>query len=361
MDELLTLPLRLPPNRVYRFYRGGTLMDRFRGATEPQDTVFPEDWVGSTTAAINPPAHTYPGEGLSSVEVSGQSVRIADLLRERPGDVAGRQIVERYGQTTALLVKLLDAGSRLPVHAHPTRDLARRIFDSQFGKAEAWAILATRQIEGQPSPRIWLGFREDISREQLMAWIEQQDTVAIRDAMNEVEVAPGDAVFVRPGLLHSTGAGVFLVEAQEPTDFSIVAEHKGYPIAPDEAHMSKGWDRMIDVIDRAAVGPEALRALIPAPQRVAGNDTEGWREEDVWGTQSDPFFKGFRLTVDGSAPWPHTGVYAVAIVTEGAGVAETAYGRLEITAGDTFAVLAATAPTTISGDLQMLVTAPSFD
>jgi mannose-6-phosphate isomerase len=361
MDELLTLPLRLPSNRVYRFYRGGALMDRFRGAPEPQDTVFPEDWVGSVTAAINPPEHTYPGEGLSSVDIGGQPVRIADLLRERPQDVAGRHIVERYGPTTALLVKLLDAGSRLPVHVHPTRDLARQLFDSQFGKAEAWAVLATRHVEGQPSPRIWLGFRQDVAREQLMAWIEQQDTDAIRGAMNEIEVAPGDAVFVRPGLLHTTGAGVFLVEAQEPTDFSIVAEFKGYPIAPDEAHLSKGWDRMIEVIDRAVVGAEELRSLIPAPRRIAGNEAEGWYEDDVWGPQSDPYFKGFRLAVDGSVAWPHAGVYSVVIVTDGTGVVETAYGRLEISAGDTFAVLAATAPTTISGDLQMLVTAPSFE
>ena len=41
MDELLRRPLRLPPNRVYRFYRGGALMDRFRGAATPEDTVFP--------------------------------------------------------------------------------------------------------------------------------------------------------------------------------------------------------------------------------------------------------------------------------------------------------------------------------
>jgi|GEM_PF-25866 len=360
VDELLDLPLRLPPNRVYRFYRGGVLMDRFRGAPEPEDTVFPEDWVGSTTAAINPPEHTYAGEGLSSVEIGGEPAVIADLLAERPEEVAGREIVERYGPTTALLIKLLDAGSRLPVHVHPTRDLARQIFDSQFGKAEAWAILATRQIPGAPSPRVWLGFKDDVPREQLMTWIDEQDADAIRGAMNEVEVKPGDAVFVRPGLLHATGAGVFLVEAQEPTDFSIVAEHKGYPITPEEAHMFKGWDTVLDIIDRAAVDADGLATLCQAPSRVAGNVTEGWYEDDVWGAQSDPFFKAYRLVVDGSVAWPHRGVYSVVIVTGGFGVAETAHGRLELKAGDTFAVLAATAPITISGDLEMLVTTPSF-
>jgi len=360
MDELLTLPLRLAPNRVYRFYRGGALIDRFRGTEPPEDTVFPEDWVGSATAAINPPEHSYEGEGLSSVEVGGKSVTLADLLKERPREVAGSGIVERYGATTALLVKLLDAGSRLPAHVHPTRDFARQVFDSQFGKAEAWAIVATRQIPGQPSPRVWLGFKEDVSRDQLVAWIEAQDTDAIRGAMNQIEVKPGDAIFVRPGLLHATGAGVFLVEAQEPTDFSIVAEYKGFPITPDEAHMFKGWDLMLDVIDRGVVNAEELAALSPEPLRVAGNETQGWYQDDLWGPQSNPFFKAFQLVVNGSMAWPHAGIYSVNIVTEGSGVAETAHGRLELKAGDTFAILAATAATTISGDLKMLVTTPSF-
>ena len=253
-----------------------------------------------------------------------------------------------------------DAGSRLPLHVHPTREFARQVFDSQFGKAEAWVIVATRQIEGAPSPRVWLGFREDVSREQLMTWITKQEIDALRSAMNDIEVTPGDAVFVRPGLLHATGAGVFLVEAQEPTDFSIVAERTGYPIAPDAAHLSRGWDTMIDVIDRGAVDADELGQLCAKPLPIAGNEREGWTEDDVWGPQSDPYFKAFRLTVDGSVAWPHHGVYSVNIVTAGSGVAETPHGALPLKAGDTFTVLAGTAPTTISGDLEMLVTTPSF-
>ena len=41
MDELLLLPLRLAPNRVFRFYKGGALMDGFRGLPVPEDTMFP--------------------------------------------------------------------------------------------------------------------------------------------------------------------------------------------------------------------------------------------------------------------------------------------------------------------------------
>ena len=58
--------------------------------------------------------------------------------------------------------------------------------------------------------------------------------------------------------------------------------------------------------------------------------------------------------------WPYAGAYSVNIVTGGAGLAETAHGALELQAGDTFTILGGTAPTTISGELEMLVTTPSF-
>jgi mannose-6-phosphate isomerase len=360
MHGMLDQPLRLLPNRVYRFYRGGALIDRFRGDPEPVDNEYPEDWVGSTTAAINPPDRSYDGEGLSTVEVGGQTVTLASLLEADPVEVVGQSVVDRYGATSALLVKLLDAGIRLPIHAHPTRELARQLFDSQFGKAEAWVILATRQIPGAPSPRVWLGFKETVSRELLLRWITEQDTPAMLGAMNEIEAKPGDAFFVRPGLPHATGAGIFLAEFQEPTDFSIVAGYEGFPISPDEAHMQKGWDAALDCFVRDAVYGDALGDLCPSPLRVRGDDGAGWHEDDLLGVQSHPFFEAHRLVVGGSAPWPYPGVYAVAIVTAGVGTASTSRGSLEIRAGDTFAILGGTAATTIRGDIEMIVATPGL-
>jgi len=44
--EVLRQPIPLTPNRVYRFYKGGALIERFRGDVEAQETDYPEDWVG---------------------------------------------------------------------------------------------------------------------------------------------------------------------------------------------------------------------------------------------------------------------------------------------------------------------------
>ena len=46
--------VQLPPNRVWRTYSGGKVLDEISGITPAKDSHFPEDWIASTTEAINP-------------------------------------------------------------------------------------------------------------------------------------------------------------------------------------------------------------------------------------------------------------------------------------------------------------------
>src|SRR4051812_16492681 len=101
-DPWDTRPWRLLPNRVSRFYRGGLLLDQFRGNPDPKDADRPEDWVGSATRAWTSPGSPPTDEGLGDAEVDGEVRRVADVVPE-----------------TGVLAKLLDAANRLPVHAHP--------------------------------------------------------------------------------------------------------------------------------------------------------------------------------------------------------------------------------------------------
>jgi mannose-6-phosphate isomerase len=48
-----------------------------------------------------------------------------------------------------------------------------------------------------------------------------EDTESVLEAANRIPVSAGDTVFVPAGLPHAIGAGILLVELQEPTDFSI--------------------------------------------------------------------------------------------------------------------------------------------
>jgi mannose-6-phosphate isomerase len=118
-------PVVLPPNGVPRFYLGGPAIAELRG-TEAAGERVPEDWVGSTTTVF--------GEdelGLSRLP-DGRFLR--DAVAEDPVAFFGPEHAERRGADPALLVKLLDAGERLPVHVHPDGAFAREALRSPYGK-----------------------------------------------------------------------------------------------------------------------------------------------------------------------------------------------------------------------------------
>ena len=237
---------RVRSTRVYRFYRGGALLGRLRGEEE-SDGFLPEDWLGSVTEASNP-GHETPNDGLSVLE-DGRLLR--DAVAADPMFWLGEQHVRRFGTSTGLLVKLLDAAERLPVHAHPSRPFAREHLDSQFGKTEAWIVLDTRSDDA----RVWVGQRVETDPREYRHWVDDQDTDALLSSLNEVTVGVGDVVHVPAGVPHAIGAGVLIAELQEPTDFSIVCEWEGFPIAPDDAHLGLGWDRASAALDLHAHEP----------------------------------------------------------------------------------------------------------
>jgi mannose-6-phosphate isomerase len=304
-------PARLRPTRVYRFYRGGALLGRFRGEDE-QDGTFPEDWVGSVTAASNP-GRDEPEAGLTRL-ADGRLLR--DAIAAEPEGWLGRAHVERFGTSTGLLVKLLDAAERLPVHAHPDRRFAREHLGSDFGKTEAWLVLATRG----PDAELWVGLREPVEPAEYRAWIARQDIDRLLGSLNRIAVAAGDLVYVPAGVPHAIGAGVLIAELQEPSDHLILCEWEGFPIRPEDAHLGLGWERALGALD--------LGAHEPIPELPSEAHDFFWLDEED------------------DAP----GRFAVLIVVEGEGTVAGEPARR----GDAFAVPAAADTLDIEGDVRVL-------
>jgi mannose-6-phosphate isomerase len=139
-------PLRLAPNRVFRSYTGGALLEALQGMRDPHDSHFPEEWVGSTTATRL--AGRPPDEGLSRVVAAdGSTVALKSLIDAYPEAMLGPIHVAHHGRNLGVLCKLLDAAVRLSIQSHPTRDFARQHLRSDFGKTESWIIIGTREIE----------------------------------------------------------------------------------------------------------------------------------------------------------------------------------------------------------------------
>lgn len=361
MADALRGPWLLEPNRVRRFYRGGALLERFRGAdpAAARDGDDPEDWLGSATRVWTPPGPASSDEGLSRVTVHGRGTTIAALLADDPEGVAGADLVRLAGPTLGLLVKLLDAAVRLPVHAHPPRPFARRHLGSSFGKTEAWVVLAIREVPGEPAPHVRIGFRREVGREELAAWVAEQRTAELVGALHELPVQAGDVWLVPAGTAHAIGAGVFLLELQEPTDLSIVAETRGVPVEPVDAHLGLGWELALDAIDRRGLGPDDLDALrlVPFPPPIAG----ALPRARLLPPAADPFFRAERWTVRGESVPIDERAFLVGVVIRGEGEASVRGGEaVPLRPGVAFAVPARGLPglSITATDLELVACLP---
>jgi mannose-6-phosphate isomerase len=304
-------PVPLRPTRVHRFYRGGALLGRLRGEPEA-DGSRPEDWFGSVTPASNPGRHD-PDEGLSRL-ADGRLLR--DAVEADPIGWLGEAHVARFGASTGLLTKLLDAAERLPVHAHPDRAFARAAFGSQFGKTEAWIVLDTRDDEAE----VWVGLREPVESERYGSWIADQDVERLLGSLNRVPVRAGDVLYVPAGVPHAIGAGILIAELQEPTDFSFLCEWRGFPIRPEDSHLGLGWETAVRGLDLGAHEP--VMQLPP---------------------EARPFFWADDVL-------DVAGRFAIVLVLEGEGTLDGAPAR----PGDAFAVPAAAERLEVEGGLRVL-------
>jgi mannose-6-phosphate isomerase len=319
-------PAVLPPNPVARFYRGGPAIAALRGAAPDGDGA-PEDWVGSTTEVLGDPS-----AGPSRL-ADGRLLR--DVIAADPDAWLGPEHVARWGADPALLVKLLDAGERLPVHAHPDGPFAREHLGTRFGKTEAWIV-----IDGEGHVR--LGWREPVDAATLRDWVERQDAEAMRAALHRIDVGPGDALFVPAGVPHSIGAGLLIAELQEPSDMSIVLEWRGHGIADEhEATLGLGRDTALAAIGRDATHPATLVA------EAGDGPVRG-----LLPRAADPFFRAEALHVDG-VPIELEPGFAVLLVLDGQGRldAPNAAG-LSLTRGDNAVIPYSAGPTRLSGALR---------
>lgn len=266
----------LPSNRpAARFYRGGRRITDFRGDA-PAAAFEPEDWVGSVTA-VN-------GEAPSGRTVLADGTLLVDAVAADPVAWLGAAHAASFGADPMLLVKLLDAGQRLPVHAHPDGPFAAEHLAAAHGKTEAWCILTPGEV--------YLGLARDLSRAELDRFVASQDTAALLDAMHRLHVGAGDVVYVPAGVLHAIGEGILLVELQEPEDLSILVEWSGFAIdGPAKGHLGLGFERALDAVEATARSADEIAALV----HRAGDGSS------LLPAEADPFFRLERVVLDGAA------------------------------------------------------------
>jgi mannose-6-phosphate isomerase len=314
-------PVVLGPNLPETFYRASGRLAAFRAlALEPR----PEDWVASTTARF--------GQRPAGLSALPDGTLLTDAIDADPIGWLGVEHVDRFGPDPAVLVKLLDAGQRLPVHVHPSRDFARSHLASPFGKSEAWIVL-----DAAPAAEVYLGLRRDVSSDELRGWVAEQDVGALLAMTNRIPVAPGDVLFCPAGTPHAIGENILLVELQEPTDFSVLLEQEGFPVAVDDALLGLPMELALECVDRRAVSASGLDAL------------RGRRSGSLLPSAADEFFVAQRLGGGDGV----TG-FAVLVVVEGAGTLAGEWGDLPVRRGMTLALPHAAGAGHLDGDLAVI-------
>lgn len=330
--QVQRLPVNCPPERAFT---GGDRIAEFRHAAP--GTTGPEDWIASTVTPFD-----NPSIGLT---ILNDGTSLAEHLRDDPHHWLGPEHAARWGADPGILVKLLDVRQRLRVHFHPTRDFASRHLASCHGKTEAWLAL-------QPTTA-YLGLRHDISRDTLDALVAEQDWFEFRDALHRIDLGPGDAVTVPAGTAHSLEAGAFVLEVQEPTDFSIRLEWpEGTSASTTRNHLGLGLDRALSLLDRTVLSPDRLAELIV-------RDTLGADRVDLFPAAREVFACTARRLRPGRPTEIGVG-YAIVIAVAGTGRLHTAAtsAAVDVGAGDAVLVPWSAGAVNAEGDLTLVVCRP---
>ncbi len=330
-------PVQLSPNLIDHFYRGGAKIAALRGLAAAGERQ-PEEWIAATVGRF--------GEGDNGLARTLEGELLRDLVSADPAGWVGAAGGRFTPGDTGMLVKLLDAGQRLPVHVHPDREFARSHLQCPYGKTEAWLVL-----DADPGSAVWLGWREDVDPGELAARRDEQDGAWMLERMHRIEVGRGDGILVPAGAVHAIGEGVFVLEAQEPTDWSILLEWSVTTETREGSHLGLGFDTAMGAVSHRQLAKDRLTGLISHVDLDAPGPASCLVE------QAAPFF---RVDLVGAAA-PVPAGFAALIVLAGDGTVTSGDDAVEVAAGQAWAVPAGFGEWTVTGRAHVLAARPGRD
>lgn len=343
-------PLIMPPNVIDHFYLGGEHIAELRGVDLPSPRR-PEEWLAATVHRAD--------DDLLGLSVTPDGTLLREVIAADPiGWLGTTDNGAGADGDTGILVKLLDAGQRLPVHVHPTRAFARDHLHCGYGKTEAWYILHTQGAD----PSVWVGFSTDVDPDELRNRVEAQDSAWMLAHLNKIPVRPGDGVVVPAGTAHATGTGVFLTEIQEATDFSILLEWSVTTSTREESHLGLGFDTALAAVDHRARTGDALADLL------CHVDVDATSADPMRGLSpaADEFFRLDVLAPPAGGATAVPAGFAVVVVLQGAGLMlpraiQDHTDRLDVRRGQVLAVPAGYGDWELRGSVRAVLCRPSAD
>ncbi|HEY2839000.1 MAG TPA: type I phosphomannose isomerase catalytic subunit [Pirellulales bacterium] len=189
-------PLRFVP-MFRRYVWGGRKLGTFLGKPIGEGEDYAESWEVVDH-----------GEDQSIVAAGPSAgAPLGQLVRERGGDLFGRHApLPQF----PLLFKYLDAQRDLSVQVHPDDARAALLSPPDFGKTEAWVIVAA-----EPESWIYAGLKRGFDRAALAREVSQG---ASELSLHRFHPQVGDCVFIPAGAVHAIGSGLVVAEIQQSSD-----------------------------------------------------------------------------------------------------------------------------------------------
>ena len=346
-------PVMLKSARAWRTYLGGKTIDEMQGISPAADTHFPEDWIMSTVRAINAGREDVV-EGLNLL--AGTDITLKEYIENDPAAALGAAHVAKWGASTAVLLKLIDAAERLGIQCHPDKEKALEFFGSPFGKTECWHIVGGRVIDGE-KPCVYMGFKPGVTKERWRDVFNRQDIPTMLGMLHRIETKPGDTFLIEGGTPHAIGRGCLLMEIQEPTDYTFRTEKvtpQGFAIADKACHYGIGFDRMFECFHYEGRDEAATRrSCMIAPKVV--EEPGGNVRTEVVGYSATPCFMLERFDMVAERRFAAEGEFCGLYVLSGRGRVRCAAGSFEIGPGSQMFVPASSEPFFVEPDHALVV------
>lgn len=134
-------------------------------------------------------------------------ITLDELVQQKGVELLGRNHPQpRF----PLLMKFLDCEKTLSVQVHPDDRQAATLNPPDFGKTEAWVVLAA-----EPGSVIYAGLKRGFDRAALAREVHR-GTCEL--CLHRFEPQPDDCVFLPAGAVHALGAGLVIAEIQQSSD-----------------------------------------------------------------------------------------------------------------------------------------------
>ncbi len=177
---------------------------------------------------------------------------LGELRRTRCRELLGEENADRF----PLLFKFLDARRKLSVQVHPNDVQAAKLVPPDFGKTEAWVVLAA-----EAGACVYAGLAVGTTQSAFAAALQAGRG---EQFLHRVEVQVGDCFFIPAGACHAIGAGLLMAEIQQSSDTTYRLfdwNRLGPDGQPRELHIEQG----LDAIDFSR-GPIAPQTPAPTPR-----------------------------------------------------------------------------------------------